>query len=238
MLTTSFSSEITSSEPQAYEGSLLPGSFSQPSLTDGPTQMFDAKEHVFCEGDPAGHIYRIEAGNVCIYKMLPDGRRQVIDFAYPGDLVGLGAADEHQLSAQAMSRTRVRRIPLNALRQAVRDDSRVGLKLLETLSSDLHASQEFVVTLGQRCAHERFAAFLQALSRRNRRSSEDPGEFVLPMTRTDIADFLGLTIETVSRLFTKFRAAGIIEISQCVLIKILDHGKLAGLAEGRISAKL
>ena len=238
MLTTSISPEITIALPQAGAAKRQPANAPAPSWADGPPQLFDAKEHVFCEGDPAGHVYKVEAGNVCIYKMLQDGRRQVIDFAFPGDLIGLGAVGEHLTNAQAISRTRLRPIPVKALHRAVGEDSRLGLKLLEILSYDLQASQELIVTLGQRSAEERFASFLQALSRRNQRNGENPCEFVLPMTRTDIADFLGLTTETVSRLVTKFRNAGVIEISQCVLVKILDHLKLAGLAGGENRTRL
>lgn len=232
MLTTSFFPETTIALAHPGAARSQPVNALTPIWADGPAQLLDAKEHVFCEGDPAGYVYRIEAGHVCIYKMLQDGRRQVIDFAYPGDLIGLSAVGKHQMNAQAISRTRLRPIPVKALHQAVHEDSRIGLKLLEVLSHDLQASQEMAVTLGQRSADERLGAFLQAMSRRNRRNGEDPSEFVLPMSRTDIADFLGLTIETISRLFTKFRVAGVIEISQCVLVKILDHAKLAGFTGG------
>ena len=86
--------------------------------------------------------------------------------------------------------------------------------------------------MSQRTATERLAAFLMALSRRNERRGEDPTEIVLPMTRTDIADFLGLTIETVSRTFTKFRSEHLIDLEQNILVTIREAGALEQMAEG------
>ena len=202
-------------------------------LTVGPLRSYDAKEHIFREGDAASHVYKVEVGHVCIYKMMSDGRRQVIDFAYAGDLIGLGAMGEHAANAQATIRTRVRCLSLASLHEVVRNDARLGLKLYEALSRELLASRELLFAVSQKTATERMASFLVALSRRSERNDEDPLEFVLPMTRNDIADFLGLTIETVSRTFTKFRTEGLIDLTQSVLVTIIDPDGLTALAEGR-----
>ena len=202
-------------------------------LVSGPVRTFEAKEHIFRDGDAVSHVYQVEIGHVCIYKMMSDGRRQVIDFAYPGDLIGLGAMTEHAANAQATTRTRVRCMTVASFHQLMRDDARLGLKLYEAMSRELLASRELLFTVSQRTATERVAGFLLALSRRNARNGGDRLEFVLPMTRNDIADFLGLTIETVSRTFTKFRTEGLIDLAQSVLVTILDDEGLAQLAEGR-----
>ncbi len=199
----------------------------------GPARTIEAKEHIFREGDAVTHVYKVEIGHVCIYKTLSDGRRQVIDFAYPGDMIALGALGEHTCNAQATTRTRVRFVPVPALRQAVRSDGSLGLRLCEAISRELLASRELLFTVSQRTATERVASFLVALARRNERKDEDCDEFVLPMTRSDIADFLGLTIETVSRTFTKLRLDGLIELAQSVLVTILDRERLEELADGR-----
>ena len=198
-----------------------------------PIRVIEAKEHIFRDGDPVSHVYQVEVGHVCIYKMMPDGRRQVIDFAYPGDMIGLGALSEHDTNAQATSRTRVRCMPIAALRQEMRSDAKLGMRLYEAMSRELLAARELLFTVSQRTACERVAAFLVALSRRNVRNGEDPNEFVLPMTRNDIADFLGLTIETVSRTFTKLRTDGLIDLAQSVLVTITDLDALTDLADGR-----
>lgn len=202
-------------------------------LIEGPVRTFDAKEHIYREGDPVTHVYKVEIGHVCIYRMMPDGRRQVIDFAYPGDFFALGALGEHAANAITTDRARVRCMPVAALRQVIANDTSMGIRLYEAMSLELSAARELLFTVTQRTASERLAAFLIALSRRNERNGDDADEFVLPMTRSDIADFLGLTIETVSRTFTKFRTDGLIEVAQCVLVTIVDHEALAALAEGR-----
>jgi len=198
-------------------------------------RAFEAKEHIYREGDPATHVYRVEAGHVCIYRMLTDGRRQVVDFAYPGDFIGLGAMGEHAAGAQATTRTSVRCLPISVLRDIVRSDARVGLKLYEAVSQELLAARELLFTVSQRTATERLAGFLLALSRRNARRDGNVAEIVLPMTRVDIADLLGLTIETVSRTFTKFRNDGLIDLEQCILVTITDpEGLAAAAGEARV----
>lgn len=201
-------------------------------LGRGQSRTLEAKEHLFCEGDAASHVYRVEVGHICIYRMMPDGRRQVVDFAYPGDLIGLGALVEHTDSAQAMERTIVRALAQSTLRELAQSDTGLGIKLYEALSRELMAARELLFTVSQRTAAERIAAFLVALSRRNAKRGENANEIVLPMTRMDIADFLGLTIETVSRTLTKLRHEGVIDLEQCILVTILKPDALAQLAHG------
>jgi CRP-like cAMP-binding protein len=199
----------------------------------GPIRIVAAKEHIFCEGDIASHVYVVEAGNVAVYHMLPDGRRQVLDFAYPGDMIGLGAIGEHAVSAQASCRTRIRCIPSAALFEAASRNPTMTKRYIRAMQRELQAAHDLLFTISQRSATERVASFLLALSRRNAQRGENPHEVVLPMTRTDIADFLGLTIETVSRTLTRLRTLGHITIEQCILITISDERGLAELAAGR-----
>ena len=235
MLATAFATNVETTRSAQGNASSRPatGDSLAQRLVSGPVRTIEAKEHIFRDGDAVTHVYKVEVGHVCIYKMMSDGRRQVIDFAYPGDLIGLGAMGEHGSNAQTTTRTRVRYLPLASLHQVVRDDARLGMKLYEAMSRELMAAREMLFTVSQRTAAERVAAFLVALSRRNERNGEDPLEFVLPMTRNDIADFLGLTIETVSRTFTKFRVEGLIDLAQSVLVTIVDTEALAEVAEGR-----
>ncbi len=201
-------------------------------LADGTLRVVDAREHVFLEGDAATHVYWVESGHVCIYRMVADGRRQVLDFAYPGDIIGLGAGPRHATNAQATTSVRLRCVPIRVLHDVVRSDARIGTKLYEALSQELFAARELLFTVSQKTAVERLAGFLVALSHRNEHRGETAHELVLPMTRADIADFLGLTIETVSRTFTKFRLDGLIDIEQCILVTILDPKGLDAVANG------
>lgn len=220
--------------PRAFVQQKLPRRTREDSLAEHlvPCAMraFEAKEHLFREGDRATHVYRVEVGLVCVYRMLPDGRRQIMDFAFPGDFVGLGALQEHVASAQASARTSVRCFPLASLREIVRHDAEIGMQLYEAVSHELLAAREILFTVSQRTATERLAGFLLSLSRRRARRGENSGEIVLPMTRADIADFLGLTIETVSRTFTKFRNESLIDLEQCILVTITDAAGLARAA--------
>ena len=201
-------------------------------LAQASLRRVEAKEFVFAEGDPTTHIFQVETGAVSLYKVLCDGRRQVVGFAYPGDLIGLGAEGEHVMNAQAIKPTRLRCLPVAALNQIARQDPRLGFKLYEALARELAATRDLLLTTGQRSATERVVSFLLAFSRRNERNARDPHVFDLPMTRADIADFLGLTIETVSRTFTKLKVQGFIELPQSSCVRITDLGALRGLAGG------
>ena len=201
-------------------------------LAKAALRRVEAKELVFAEGDPTTHIYKIETGAVCLYKVLSDGRRQVLGFAYPGDLIGLGAQGEHFMNAQAMKPTRLRSLPISILKQIASQDPRLGYKLYQVLAEELAATRDLMLTTGQRSAVERVAAFLVALSRRNERNGLAPETIDLPMTRSDIADFLGLTIETVSRTLTKLRMSGIVDLPQSAHVHLLETERLQHLADG------
>jgi CRP/FNR family transcriptional regulator len=156
----------------------------------------------------------------------------VLGFAYPGDLIGLGAQGEHVMNAQAVKPTRLRCLPISALHQAARQDPRLGFKLYEAMARELAATHDLLLTTGQRSATERVVAFLLAFSRRNERNGQDPHLVDLPMTRSDIADFLGLTIETVSRTFTKLKTFRLIELPQSSRVRITSIEQLRELADG------
>jgi CRP-like cAMP-binding protein len=201
-------------------------------LTQAPLRRIEAKELLFAEGDAASHLYRIETGAIALYKVLNDGRRQIMGFAYPGDLLGLGIKREHDMNAQAIKPTRVRCLSAASLRQAAAKDPALALKLYEALAAELAATRDLLITTGQRSALERVAGFLLAFSRRNDRNGLDPEAFELPMTRTDIGDLLGLTIETVSRTLTKLRSLRVIELPRCHEVRVRNLDALERMAEG------
>ena len=204
-------------------------------LASGSVRLLKSREHVFAAGDKRTHLYRVESGTVCLYKIMSDGRRQVLDFAYAGDFIGLGCQAEHTLSAQVLEPTRLKCLPVATLARINERDPRLGLKLYEAMSKELAATQDHLFTVGQRSAAERVACFLLALSRRNASRNQNSTTIVLPMTRSDIADFLGLTIETVSRTLTKLRSSKLIDLEQCTIVRLLDIMRLERLAEGEAS---
>jgi CRP/FNR family transcriptional regulator len=216
----------------ALDGRPSPSLDQAPALAHGALRHLAPKELVFAEGDPITHIYRIETGAIALYKVLPDGRRQIVGFAYAGDLIGLGDQAEHVMNAQAIQPTRLRCIPIAALYRSAAQDPLLGLQLYAAVARELAATRDLMLTTGQRSATERVASFLLAFSRRNARNGRDPAEFELQMTRGDIGDFLGLTIETVSRTFTRLRMQGLIELPQSNRVRLVDLGLLEALATG------
>lgn len=207
------------------------GAFSD-RLTHAPVRRLDAREHLWCEGDPRTHVYRVESGSVCIYKVLPDGRRHVVDFAFAGDLIGLGLNDEHAFNAQALVPTRLKGLTIATFNQALRDDSQLAMQLYEALSQELEAARAQLLMVSKRVSTERVASFLLTLSARNSKRGVDPTLVPLPMRRVDIADFLGLTIETVSRTFTKLKTSRVISLLPGNVVRIVDAARLAELSSG------
>jgi CRP/FNR family transcriptional regulator, anaerobic regulatory protein len=195
----------------------------------GTIRRVEAKEHVFCEGDPRTHVFRIEEGVIALSKLLSDGRRQVIDFAYPGDYIGLGILNDHIFDAQATCAAKIRCLPASALEQAAALDASLALKLYKAVSAELLAARSLLVSVGQGTAMERLASFLLGLHHRSMDNS-DVDVVNLPMRRSDIADLLGLTIETVSRTITKLRSLRVIDVVHGTEVRILDCDRLEELA--------
>lgn len=195
----------------------------------GTIRRIEAKEHVFCDGDPRTHVFRIEEGVIALSKLLGDGRRQIIEFAYPGDYIGLGTLREHIFDAQATCAAKVRCLSAAALEQEASRDAGLALRLYKAVSAELAATRALLVSVGQQSAMERLAGFLLSLSAR----TANPGDETvvkLPMRRSDIADLLGLTIETVSRTITKLRTMHVIDVVRGTEVHILDIERLTELA--------
>jgi CRP/FNR family transcriptional regulator len=198
----------------------------------GTTKVMQAREHIFFEGDPITQIYQVEYGTVCLYKTLQDGRRQIVDFAYPNDFIGLGTGSENVFSAQAITLARLRCVPASVLNDMAVHNPQVAMQLYRLLSEELLATRDLLLTVGQRTATERLASLLLAVARRNERNDANWSRVALAMTRADIADFLSLTVETVSRTFTKLRQSGIIELVNSSLVVIKDRAALEHIAAG------
>lgn len=193
-------------------------------------RRLEPREHVCREGETKHYVYQVEQGAVCLYRSMPDGHRQIMDFAYPGDFIGLGTSERHVLSGQAIGPARLRCIPVNAIRQLAVRNPDFCFRLYEALSAELTAARDLLATVGTRSATERVASFLVALARRNERSGFAANRIMLPMLRSDIADFLSLTVETVSRTFTRLKQRGIIDLPQSALVIINNREELEQVA--------
>lgn len=187
---------------------------------------------VFSEGDPADNLYNVVSGTIRLSKLLPDGRRQITGFVFPGDFLGIAFNDTYAYSAEAISPIRLCRFPRREMERKVKAIRNLEHRLLGEAANELVAAQDQMLLLGRKTAKERVASFMLGLAERARRRGRRDNPIALPMSRTDIADYLGLTTETVSRSFTKLRTAHIIELQPHGMVAILDREALADLADG------
>lgn len=168
---------------------------------------YDAREALVSQGASAENVFTITEGVVRLYRLLADGRRQVLGFALPGDFLGLSLFDVYGFSADAVTGTTVCRFPRKAFVSYVDQRPHLMRRLHEAASHELSLAQDQMVLLGRRTSEERIAAFLISMRDRLRRLGHTSPSLPIPMGRQDIADYLGLTIETVSRTFTKLAKA-------------------------------
>ena len=188
----------------------------------GAAKTFSRDQPIYAEGDAADGVYKVVSGAVRAVRLLADGRRQIADFYLPGDAFGVELGERRRAAAEALGETTLlvtRRASL-----AARPDQG-GLWRLAL--SELQRSQDHVLTLGRRSASERVASFLLEIAERL-----DAGRaFDLPMSRQDMADYLGLTIETVSRTLTQLQADGLVSLNGTRHVRLPRPGALAELCE-------
>lgn len=191
-----------------------------------------AGETLTREGDPARHLFNITAGSVRVFKLLPDGRRQIMGFLFAGDLLGLTAGDEFAFSAEAVEDMTACRFKRPAYRALVKDSPALEAALLERANHELAAAHNQMVLLGRKTAQERLATFLLDLPSKDPARFDGPNHVRLPMSRSEIADYLGLTIETVSRVLTKLKTQGLIQLTSLNDVTIVHPAALRRIAEG------
>jgi CRP/FNR family transcriptional regulator len=175
-----------------------------------PVERFAAGTGIFFQGDPARHVFQITEGVARQFRILADGRRVITGFLFAGDIVGLSEGRRLLGGAESVTPVKLKRITRKTLEEAVVMSSVLQPQLLAKLCSDMAAAQSQMVLLSCKTAEERVATFLHLLFKRQAHPGYLPATIELPMTRLDIADYLGLTIETVSRNLTKLAAKGVI----------------------------
>lgn len=188
---------------------------------------------LFGDGDAGGGLFTITEGVVKLFKLMPDGRRQVIGFLFRGDFLGMSAGDQYDLWAEAITHVSACRFPRAAFHNLLRESPELHEELLSRAVDELRLAQAQMVLLGRKTAPERLATFLIDMADRERRRGGVPGLVTLPMTRSDIADYLGLTIETISRTFSKLKAENKITTPSREAVVILDPKWLASVAAGQ-----
>lgn len=184
------------------------------------------------EGEPAVRVFNITSGAVRVYKLLPDGRRQITGFLFAGDFIGLTAGKTYAFSAEAIEDTTLCRFRAAEYHSLTRDRPNLEAALLGRAMHELAAAQGQMLLLGRKTARERLASFLLMMHDRDPLRASGESVVRLPMTRSEIADYLGLTIETVSRELTKLKTAGIIHAVSLHDLWIDRPDRLKALASG------
>ena len=186
---------------------------------------------IFGEAEPANCVYQIKTGAVRTFKLLPDGRRQIGAFHLPGDMFGIESGDTYRFTAEAIINTRVRVAKRERLFAGPPGTGALWNEVLKLLARNLEHAENHLLLLGRQTAVERVAAFLTEMDRR----LQSPESLILPMSRLDIADYLGLTHETISRGFAILIRAGALSFPGVSHreIALHDRDKLVQLANGR-----
>jgi len=196
------------------------------------TMRLEQRRTLFQEGDPAAHVFNLTDGAVSISKALADGRRQITGFLLPGDFLGLQQGETYAYTAEALTPIALCRFPIEKFQRFLSETPGMEHRLLSMASNELAAAQDQMLLLGRKTAVERVASFLISLSDRHAARGRPGSPISLPMTRGEIADYLGLTIETVSRAFTRLRKEGHIVLDTVDRVRFPDIGSLRDLAMG------
>ena len=204
--------------------SRLLGELGDPNVNSKATYPKGAK--IFGEAESADYIYQVVEGAVRSHKLLSDGRRQIGAFHLPGDIFGLENGDFHRFTAEAIADTTLRLVKRESLERVAKSDPATVRALLTMTTDNLQHVENHMLLLGGKTSQERVAAFLLEMNGR----MKEPGCMALPMSRRDIADYLGLTIETVSRALSEFKRKGYLKFLGSTQRQIVVL-KPSGLAE-------
>ncbi len=199
-------------------------------------QRVDSGTILFAEGDDAECVFEVVSGTMRLYKALADGRRQITGFASGGQMLGLAPERHYVCTAEAVTPMVLRRYQRRAFDRRIDSEPGMARRILQAVSNELRMAQDQMLLLGRKSAVEKVASFLLRLAETEADTETVDGDVAdridLPMGRGDVADYLGLTVETVSRTFTKLRNDGLIALPTPSSVEILDSGQLRELAAG------
>jgi CRP/FNR family nitrogen fixation transcriptional regulator len=188
---------------------------------------YSRNEEIYGEGEPAEYVYQVLSGSVRVYKLLSDGRRQIGAFHLPGDVFGIETRATYRVTAEAITDTTVRLVKRSAVEKVAQSDAKVACALWSAASGELRHAEDHMMLLGRKTAAERVATFLLEMDDR----LSNGGARSLPMCRRDIGDYLGLTLETVSRSISALQAKNVVELSGARCISVRKRERLAEIAE-------
>lgn len=193
-------------------------------------------DHLFREGEKLQHLYVVKTGTVKTYTPAEDGSEQVIGFHLPGELLGLDAieTERHHCSATVLETSAVCEVPFDRLELLSSKIPSLQHQMFRLLSREIGQDEDMLTLLGKRSAEERLASFLLSLSNRFHRRGFSASDFYLSMSRHEIGNYLGLAVETISRLFTRFQDEGLLTAER-KHIKLLDIHRLEAITQGDAS---
>jgi CRP/FNR family transcriptional regulator len=195
-------------------------------------RRLDAGEMLLLEGDEIGHVFNVITGGLKLYKSMPDGRAQVVGFVLPGDFLASPFRERYAFSAEAVRTTELCLLPRDGLRRLFVRYEKLKERFLVLSYGDLAAGQEHMLLLGRMTALERVATLLLKWLKRAERIGGMTDPLFLSALRRDLADYLGLSIETVSRTFTRLATEGVIELQRADSVYVRDRARLEHIAHG------
>jgi CRP/FNR family transcriptional regulator len=217
--------------PYSACAALMPAE--QERLVDIMTTVeIEAHQPIFDEAERAEHVFNVTEGAVKIYKLLSDGRRQITGFLFPGDFLGLTHNENYAYSAEALTRTKLCRFPRQKLEGLLDELPKLEQRLLGMASHELAAAQDQMILLGRKSAKERVVSFLIMLSNAALRHGQPDNPVSLPMTRNDMGDYLGLSLETVSRALTQLKTQGLIQLMDERRVRLAKPEAMREIAGG------
>ncbi|WP_198598340.1 Crp/Fnr family transcriptional regulator [Mangrovicella endophytica] len=203
-------------------------------FTDRPTQAIGIGKAAFWEGDTASHVTLVIEGCLRLYRILPDGQRVIVGFAFKGEMLGLSSPHVYAYTAEAVTPVRLGRVAMSRFREIVDGSTVLRPQFLDLLCEEMREARRHMILVARLSADERIASFLLSAARRLGTDRDDRVVVDLPMQRLDIADHLGLTIETVCRVLSRHKRAGTIEFlerNKLVLRKMSTIRELAGWSD-------
>lgn len=197
------------------------------------TVRLSAGDMLVREGEARRGVFTVTTGALRRIRLLSDGRRVVAGFLMPGDFIGFSSASHYRHSIEAITESTLCSFAMKDMRQLCTDHPQLERELLERACVELDDTRDKLMSLARMTPLERLAGFLLDMAARRRRQGLGDAQVVLPMTRADIADYLGLTVETVSRSFTRLRQDGVIATEDPHHVTFVDSARLRVLAEAR-----
>ena len=193
----------------------------------GTTFSYDREEEIYGEGEETQFIYKVVSGVVRTSKLMRDGRRQVGRFYLPGELFGLELGNQHHFTAEAVADSKILLFKRRQIEALARQNQDAAHEMWMMTADHLRCAEDHLMLLGRKTALERLASFLVDMDMKHGNS----GFFELPMSRRDIADYLGLTLETVSRGFSELQKQQLLELAGARHVVLRDRSSLVAMGE-------